>query len=1091
MSDLSINRTSSNNRSLITWTPTLAQEMDGPQTSTWETAGWSNGNPFNATWQPDQIGFQNGIMTIRLDNAGCPQSCDGRPYASGEYRTRPENFGYGYYEVRMRPAAGNGLVSSFFIYTGEYGKFSHHEIDFEFLGKDTTRVQTNFYVEGRGNHEIMVDLGFDASREFHNYGLKWAPGSLTWYVDGNAVRTETTATANGLPYRPGRIMVNFWPGTGVDGWLMPFTYTGQPLSAQYDWVRYSTLEAAERAANRSAAPAQAAAAPRHPLLTYPDPLIGTSQYDQLSRLDPLSVEDRVPLEQMEAVVKAIAGRPASQVVNEDLEWSTLDELHQYYPELGQIMTLDRQSEQQFYWYFFDGRTYWENAISLLAVYLQSCMNDNRQDKLPEIVTLIGQFRARIGQQQAFDRTAIGALDYAPSAYRLAALDLIEAEVRAQVQGQDIDFYLEGINRALEGIATMTELQYDEFYPSRPDYFSIIKGIISLGSLQQQLGVLTQDEKYFLAADQLFSSIADLRNFDPDTILGNPVGIDLDLSQLYIDPLLTQTENVQLCNRDDVGVLTISAKPEDIYRALYFNLERGYIRPAEVNRTAVSIFHYLKGIAQIKQAGLFASWPRLKDAHEVVDNLARVEQGVAELKYAAKATGRDKNLYFYSEAALIEGTLLLTLADRINFYPEDPTIWPRLMELPGLAENLIAGKGKQGQTKALTQTALDYYFGATPREFSYLTAWEVVKRLEVLVRMASYVYNAPKGKVADADAEIRYAEQYLDLFTEISANKQTAEYLTLEFKYLLAVLYLAGRVDKDRQGNYIYVTQHIGAGDYRKTVYPGPALRLIGEVEAGISALPSATRTYYETYLALKKVTALIQFSQMAAPTEEVAIVRGLIGRATGRDLSGVPVTTLKRLALDYSVSVLKQIEQQTAPALPPYLWHNLTVKLPTVLGDRAEALKILAVVGIFLRDSITPAYPNSAKVLETEYQALVAAVNRGDQAASLRALADLQGGLTVLDANSRAFARSYSEVLAWDMHSLRAELYDNLATLYTIKRQSHELYQYAQSAYMESVQSTSLYDQEDRIYYIYKATNSPPDPNLSMLQPAHDQIFGR
>jgi beta-glucanase (GH16 family) len=236
---------------LITWTPTLIQNMDSHDSKNWEMANWSNGDPFANTWQPDNITFNNGIMTITLDNKGCPQSCDGKPYASGEYRTKSENYGYGYYEARMKPAQGSGLMAgSFFIYRGVYGQTSHDEIDIEFLGKDPNcqTLQLNYYVEGRGGHEKIVQLPFNACQEFHNYGFKWTKEALIWYVDGKEVHqaAENPDTPeHEIPYRPGKIMVNFWPGTSeLIGWLGRFTYPGHPLQAQYDWIKYSTLEAA-------------------------------------------------------------------------------------------------------------------------------------------------------------------------------------------------------------------------------------------------------------------------------------------------------------------------------------------------------------------------------------------------------------------------------------------------------------------------------------------------------------------------------------------------------------------------------------------------------------------------------------------------------------------------------------------------------------------------------------------------------------------------------------------------------------------------------------------------------------------------------
>jgi hypothetical protein len=41
-----------------------------------------------------------------------------------------------------------------------------------------------------------------------------------------------------LPTTNQKIMMNFWPGTGVDSWLGAFN-GNVPLVAQYDWVRFT------------------------------------------------------------------------------------------------------------------------------------------------------------------------------------------------------------------------------------------------------------------------------------------------------------------------------------------------------------------------------------------------------------------------------------------------------------------------------------------------------------------------------------------------------------------------------------------------------------------------------------------------------------------------------------------------------------------------------------------------------------------------------------------------------------------------------------------------------------------------------------
>ena len=191
--------------------------------------GWSNGGMFNCTWRASNVAFSNGIMNLTINN----DSQGG--YSGGEYRTK-QAFGYGMYDVSMKAIKNDGVVTSFFTYTGPADGTIWDEIDIEILGKDTTKVQFNYFTNGVGNHEYIHNLGFDASQGFHQYGFLWLPNSITWYVDGTAVYTATT----NIPSTPGRIMMNVWPGIGVDSWLNPYNGV-TPLTGQYDWASFTKV----------------------------------------------------------------------------------------------------------------------------------------------------------------------------------------------------------------------------------------------------------------------------------------------------------------------------------------------------------------------------------------------------------------------------------------------------------------------------------------------------------------------------------------------------------------------------------------------------------------------------------------------------------------------------------------------------------------------------------------------------------------------------------------------------------------------------------------------------------------------------------
>lgn len=201
---------------------------------------------FNVTWRKSNVTFNNKRMQLVIDKDKTPM--DGIPYSGGEFRST-KFYGYGRYEVSMKAIKNDGVVSSFFTYTGPSDNNPWDEIDIEILGKDTTKVQFNYFTNGVGGNEHLHDLGFDASKDFHKYAFEWYADEIVWFVDGKEVHSAYTD----IPKTKGKIMMNAWCGKGVDGWLNAFKDNNLPLTAEYESFSFKAFKgnAPSRGAKKS------------------------------------------------------------------------------------------------------------------------------------------------------------------------------------------------------------------------------------------------------------------------------------------------------------------------------------------------------------------------------------------------------------------------------------------------------------------------------------------------------------------------------------------------------------------------------------------------------------------------------------------------------------------------------------------------------------------------------------------------------------------------------------------------------------------------------------------------------------------------
>jgi len=207
--------------------------------SHWLSAdGWTNGAGFNVGWRQDHADLIDGQLVLRLDNSPCLTDtalCSGKAYASGEYRSQA-TYHYGVYSVDLQAVASPGVVTSFFTYTGLSEGDAHHEIDIEILGQNPNQLQLNYYAGSDTGHEVLIELGFDASLALHTYSFDWQSDKIIWFVDGIEVHRATTGT---MPSIAGKIMMNTWAvDASLASWAGSFNYLA-PLHAYYDNVTFT------------------------------------------------------------------------------------------------------------------------------------------------------------------------------------------------------------------------------------------------------------------------------------------------------------------------------------------------------------------------------------------------------------------------------------------------------------------------------------------------------------------------------------------------------------------------------------------------------------------------------------------------------------------------------------------------------------------------------------------------------------------------------------------------------------------------------------------------------------------------------------
>ncbi len=138
-----------------------------------------------------------------------------KSYRSGSFASA-RTFGHGRFEAEIKAALGSGLVAGFFLHRAS----PRQEIDIELTGNDPHRLLVNVYFNPRDDGAAFgfgyrgspcrIELGFEATLDFHRYAIEWRPGRISWSVDGRIVHDRVGWDPTPIPHLPMSLHANLW-----------------------------------------------------------------------------------------------------------------------------------------------------------------------------------------------------------------------------------------------------------------------------------------------------------------------------------------------------------------------------------------------------------------------------------------------------------------------------------------------------------------------------------------------------------------------------------------------------------------------------------------------------------------------------------------------------------------------------------------------------------------------------------------------------------------------------------------------------------------------------------------------------------------
>jgi endo-1,3-1,4-beta-glycanase ExoK len=196
-----------------------------------------------AQFSAQNVAIESGIAALRLT---AEPSDPLKPFRGVEMRSI-ETLTYGKVEASIRLARGSGVVSSLVLIYTPWPADDWNELDIEYLGRYSDRVQFNSMVYlgppavspvvqsvSPTQYPQLATIGFDPAADFHVYAMEWTASEARFSIDGQTLHRWNTEI--GRLKLPMNILLTIWASSAAD-WAGAIDASTAPVAAEYDWLK--------------------------------------------------------------------------------------------------------------------------------------------------------------------------------------------------------------------------------------------------------------------------------------------------------------------------------------------------------------------------------------------------------------------------------------------------------------------------------------------------------------------------------------------------------------------------------------------------------------------------------------------------------------------------------------------------------------------------------------------------------------------------------------------------------------------------------------------------------------------------------------